>query len=467
MSRSPAILRRYTPPTCTLEVSRANDSPLSRWASQPVVKDVRFQLSLDDPKLPDDQWITVEGDRSQLESLREAVSNYVHHLLLGSAQELDFSSVSEADDPAIATHPLVDSQTHSAAALPNSAGISLQPQGLLNHKLHLGSLTPVDMPVDTSGDANATVQLSTLQLFDLANALDEYSADILDLPALPRAGWVKPFPQWASIAAVMLVAVGLTTSVVKLMDGSGSNAPTLPTSSQGASSSDQKIATQLPPAVVDKATPPVLSTQKLPPPPPAGSTLVKPGTPAIILPKLAPAPKPSPGLPPGAISTYPVPVPERPTVIGGGVQLESRSKDSSQIAIAPQPAAAVPNAMERTQLPTQRGLTRNSSGDATNAAGSTAFDTIPQVAEARSYFQRRWKPPEGLTQTLEYTLQINADGTIQSIVPLKQASGDYLDRTGIPLIGEPFVSPLKTKPTAKIRLVLEPNGEVRTFLEGN
>jgi hypothetical protein len=96
---------------------------------------------------------------------------------------------------------------------------------------------------------------------------------------------------------------------------------------------------------------------------------------------------------------------------------------------------------------------------------STAFDTIPQVAEARTFFQERWQPPESLDQTLEYRLQLGADGTIQRIIPLGRAAGDYIDRTGMPLPGEPFVSPVETGGNPQIRIVLDPDGEVQTFLE--
>jgi hypothetical protein len=97
------------------------------------------------------------------------------------------------------------------------------------------------------------------------------------------------------------------------------------------------------------------------------------------------------------------------------------------------------------------------------AAANPAFDPIPQVAEVKAYFQQRWKVPEGLTQTLEYQLVLNANGTIQGIVPLGEAAGNYVDRSGIPLPGESFVSPLKDITSAKIRLVLNPDGTVQAF----
>ncbi len=60
MARSHSVLRRYTPPTCTLEVI-ARDSALSRWVGKPVVNDLRFQLSLDDPKLEREDWVVVKA----------------------------------------------------------------------------------------------------------------------------------------------------------------------------------------------------------------------------------------------------------------------------------------------------------------------------------------------------------------------------------------------------------------------
>jgi hypothetical protein len=113
------------------------------------------------------------------------------------------------------------------------------------------------------------------------------------------------------------------------------------------------------------------------------------------------------------------------------------------------------------------GATGNQSQSATSGNGSnnTLFDNIPQIAEARSYFQNRWQPPADLRQTLEYSLLLNADGSIQRIVPLGQAAGQYIDRTDMPLPGEPFVSAVAGGGNPTIRVVLSPDGNVNTFLE--
>ncbi len=440
---------------------------MSRWAGQPVVKNLHFQLSLDDPKLAEEKQVTIKGDRTQLEALCEAVTTYVQNLLEQPSSSWIVNSTPAETISASSGLTVMDSPAHSLAhpaTEANEAGIALQSKGLLNHELALGTLA--------TEESGLTVNLSTLQLFDLANALDEYSTDILDLPTLQSSQKFGFSKNWAQIAAVALIAVGLSTSAIKLLDGSRGQIPQAPVSSEGASSTDQKIATQLPPAVVDQATPPVLSADRLPPPPPVGAMVpTKPGTPTVTTPKTV-APSPSPGkVQAGAIASYPVPVPGRPTIIGQPVEPitgggAGKSQSSQSIAIAPAPSAADSasrSASEGKIQPARRGALLKESAE---NAPSTAFDTIPQVAEARDYFKQRWKPVEGLTQTLEYSLQVNANGTIQSITPLKQVSGDYIDRTGMPLLGDPFVSPIKDGKTAKIRLVLEPDGRVQTFLEG-
>ena len=102
---------------------------------------------------------------------------------------------------------------------------------------------------------------------------------------------------------------------------------------------------------------------------------------------------------------------------------------------------------------------------------SPGFNTNPlpnltvQIAEAESYFRSRWHPPSKLTQTLEYNLIVDRDGKIQRIEPLSQASRDYIDRTGMPLIEEPIVSPNENGQSITIRLILSPNGKVQIFIQ--
>jgi hypothetical protein len=94
----------------------------------------------------------------------------------------------------------------------------------------------------------------------------------------------------------------------------------------------------------------------------------------------------------------------------------------------------------------------------------TLFDTT-QIAEAREYLNKRWQPPTGLDQTLEYSLTLGVDGTIERIEPLNPSARQYIDSSGIPEIGKPFVSSNKSGQSLKIRVVLSPDSRVQTFPE--
>lgn len=438
-----SVLRRYTPPTCALEIL-AKHSPLSRWAGRTVLKDVRFNLSLDDPKLPPEQWIALRGDRAQLEALQEAVQSYVQNLLEQTHDRLAASSP-PASGVAVATE--------TRTPIVNPAGILLQPRGLLAHDLILGSLQ-----AEGSG---STVQLSTLQLFDLANALDESSVDLLTLPALPRSNWLVTSPAWAKIAAVSLLVVGVSASIVKVLDAPYSpTTASSPNSSQGASSTDQRIATQIPPTATPASPQPLATTKPLttPPTPPIGSAVPStglpgnPGLPTLTIPQDAPVNS----APTGNQAESTIVVPPNPS---GG---EPEPKP------APQPIAEAPSA-DRVDSSSLATAAPSVSSGATSARSSrdpasSAFDTIPQVAEAKRYFSRNWTPPKDLNQTLEYVVSVDAKGVVQTVSPLGGVARTYLPQSGIPPVGETLVSPLQGRDSANFRLVLSPDGSVLTFL---
>ncbi|MGL5034317.1 MAG: hypothetical protein ACRC6M_11020, partial [Microcystaceae cyanobacterium] len=101
------------------------------------------------------------------------------------------------------------------------------------------------------------------------------------------------------------------------------------------------------------------------------------------------------------------------------------------------------------------------------AKDTNLLDTIPQVAEVRDYFQKQWQPPEALAQTLEYRLLIKPDGSLDQTIPLGKAATLYLAQVPMPSPGQPFVSALNIPGAGEqtVRLVLSPNGSVKTFLE--
>ncbi|BAU12796.1 hypothetical protein LEP3755_33270 [Leptolyngbya sp. NIES-3755] len=441
MSSPTSVIRRYTPPTCTLEIA-AKDSPLSRWMGQSVLKNLRFKLSFDDPRVSEDQWITVRGDRNQLQALTDAVSHYVQNFLSQSSRFSTQSSIGVAE-------PVTDFLTQAEQ---NSAGIHLKPKGLISHELHLGSLAN-----DSSG---SVLSLSAVQLADLATALDECSADVTTLPNLEKPRWQTVTPAWGTIAAAAIVAVGVTASIARVFEPT---APTQTATSQGASSNDQRLPVQPLPnttpapntiATLPTAPPPLatLPSTTTPPAPSISTTPTQPDTPRLKVAQEAPV-SPPPQL---EIPIRDVPVPAIP--------------DQTRTSQAPSVAKASPNpnadpAPPASQTEVARSVSPAAASLQANAPRPVpAGTTIPQVAEVRAYFQKNWKPPQGMTEDIEYRLTLKPDGTIDRIEPLGQEAIRLLDAS-FPVTGQEFVTPIKGNGTPVIRLRLTPKGVVQTFLE--
>ena len=515
-----SVLRRYTPPTCTLEIA-ATGSALSRWTDRAVLKNLRFQLSLDDPKLPEEKQVLLRGDRTQLEALWGAVTTHVQSQL-SQPPEL-YSASSALGTSASGTSPLETSPLGTSAvgngnvvplqspavseglagetegtagetlgeslgeglgeglgeslgeSLAAKTGIRLQPRGLVSHDLHLGTLA-----TEQSG---AIVPLSTLQLFDLANVLDEYHAEALTLPALGRSAWSKSPSRWGSVAAVALLAIGATAALTKFVtDVSNPNVQvaSAPTSESSALSADQagKSSVRLPSPPGLEPLPPALKLQPLPPPPPVGATKPTAPVPTQTVPVPQGATSPTAIVPtqPGENSAGQVAVLPQPTLVPGNPSVfpAPSAADRAAAGIPSNPDNPDITALSRAQQPQTLRPDPGAAGSAASSAAtsaisspssSTAFDAIPQVAEVRSYFQQKWQPPQELSQTLEYSLVLNANGSIQRIVPLGVAAETFLDRTNMPLMNEPFVSPIANGGNPQIRLVLGQDGRVQTFLE--
>lgn len=89
----------------------------------------------------------------------------------------------------------------------------------------------------------------------------------------------------------------------------------------------------------------------------------------------------------------------------------------------------------------------------------------PPIVEVHRYFLNSWKSPTNLTTSLVYTLVINNDGSIKQVIPYGKVDETYLDRTGIPLLGQRFISPFPEGQTNRIRLILMPGNRVFTFPE--
>jgi len=546
MPVSNSVIRRYTPPTCTLEVL-AQSSALSQWMGKSVLKQLEFELRFDDPRLPEEKRIAIKGDSDQLEALCAVVTNYVQEFLQMSPESFwanfsrthDASFTSdEAEERNFNNSPLQEAQAINSFTQRSVADIHIKPSTHLTHNLFLGSLAN-----PASGNV---IELSLLQLFDLATALDEYSADVMALPNLTPRSTRSRIPTWAPVAAVLVVAVGLapltwqyanqnrqnqtakkpTAQQNIALESSPQNQPSsgLPTFAPPDSLPSQSLpplgsplqvpnSTASPPAIAQTlpgvpATPQIPTTSTLPsasqtspslgnvptaPLPSLGTTLNIPGTPKA--PTLSTSPQNAAPKPQIAIQSQPPLNTTASTVNRGTSALapnNSTPSDLPSTGIAPdsstaspplasltnpsggasrepsfsQPGTSVPSATDTliTRLREARRNRGNLPTEVATTSSDTLFDTA-QVAQAREKLKKGWQPPSGLSQSIEYSLVVAVDGSIEQILPLGKAARDYVDRTGMPLIGEPFVSPNKNGQSVKIRAVFTPDGKVQTFPE--
>jgi hypothetical protein len=475
MATEPTLIRRYTPPTCSLEIA-AQQSSLSRWMGKVALKDVRFKLSFDDPRISDDDWVVLRGDRTQLEDLNQTVGDYVQSFLTQSSS----GATIEQD---IAAQTAV-AATELAVPLTNTTGITLQPKGLLSHTLSLGSLATAN-----SGDR---LTLTATQLADLATALDEYSAEATTLPQLDRkVAWLPntaqwSSPNWAGLAAGLLVTVGLGASLVNSL----SNRSTPQTASQ-ASSSDQRLAMQPPPGAPAPPTPnPFMTVPPLSKLPTPGAALPSPGATTAPI-KIAGATPPTADTKNDALNAPTIantqggqstikisPVPQ-----AGGASGQSAAPKTEaplpvvvdQIGGAPEPPQSSANSA------TARSAAREEGADRAAALGKLSAPvapvpapvTLPELAPSinptdqaravQSYFQQSWKPQKGLAQALQYELQLDGNGALQSASPIGGTSTDQQSQAGIPAIGTAIAPAAPDGKSTTVRLLLEPSGGVQAF----
>ncbi len=532
MPLSNSVIRCYTPPTCTLEIF-AQSSPLSRWMGKTVLKHLSFELRFDDPRLPEEHRVPIRGDREQLEALCDVVTSYVQQFLQQSPESFWVSFSGTQQSTTALDEPELKSSTKTLNSFSNQipgANIRLEPSSYLTHNLFLGSLA--------NHSSGPVIQLSLLQLFDLASALDEYSTDVMALPNLNSTSSTLRFPAWAPIAAVLVLGIGFLpvtwqyannirekqqqtakTSDPAAVKTALETSPSLnfPTPEPGLTAPSGNSLTSTPPlatSTLPQAPLTVPSSSFSTPPPlfpnsaltiPQRTTATLPNNRAIapsskipgqeiaILPNLGQNPTGSisqtgtlpqlRNLPPrlssnaGSLPTNISPVPPSigtiPNNSGGNTPIQPSSLNSQQLEERINSLRqSSPVEKPTSQLPSSRTADNNpfidQLGDgrktptSTEVATGTLFDT-PQIAEAREYLTKRWQPPTGLGQTLEYSLIVSVDGTVERIFPLNKAAREFVDSTGMPEVGKPFVSANTRGQNVRIRVVLSPDGKVQTF----
>jgi hypothetical protein len=370
----PSIIKRYTPPTCTLKIFR------SRFNLIPN-QNLNFELHIDDPRLFEDQQVSLQGNYQQLQLLATAIQQYIEQFLQSCVVEL-----------------------------PQKKTPSLQTLNLLKHQLNWDLLP------------NHKIELSTTQLFDLANALRQFQQDISQLkkPKISKLSLI------ARISAGSLLLVFATNKLLfSQTTKTVTSIPTTQTVSPEAEPDNIIITPDLPPPALRK------KPQLKLPATWQDYTKIQPPTKVQI---------------PSPINSPTPPTPDNQTVV------ETQ-------AIAPVTTPANPLFSQRVPKLYPETASKIVQPD------SLTKTIISPTEEVQVYFQRRWQPPEDLKEKLEYRLIINSQGRIEKMIPLGRISQYHLQSIKPAITAQIIDSPLKSAQQVSIRLILTPQGIVQTLAE--
>lgn len=417
----PSTIHRFTPPTCTLEIT---DKKLlfSGWLSSDILPNCQFKLKFDDPRQTTFKQITIQGDRQDLLQLQTVINCYVQRQLQNSFPAKAIETTPKRDD--------INEKPY------------LIPQGLMHHELFFGRLT--------HDSQLHSLKLGTVQLFDLATALAAYQTETMVSGSKPHA-LPKVITLGGAIAAVALTAIAIITVLKPQMQ------PEIATNTQPHSIKIPELNEITPPSLPDPqqktATPklrePIASITRLPPPPAVET------------------PKPKPNIPDPA--DYPLSDVARQSGLDNSVKHKNTNdRQTKSVNINPQTAAKtdvleeIPTAT--TSPPAKTNLVKPAQ-DLAVKSSSNQPNQPSQAEQITAYFENKWQPPAELKQSLEYRLILDRNGSIIRITPLGKAAQLYLNQTNIPVNGEAFISPLTKSQPDIIRLLLNPDGKVQVFTE--
>jgi hypothetical protein len=488
MFSSPTLIKHYTPPTCRLEIY-SNRSIFFRKKSNKIPAQFNFNLHFDDPRLPAEKRITIQGDRSCLDLLSESVRDYISELL----QENKAKTSKESNQN----------------SKPNKNNdIYLINKGLLNQELSYSSKSP--------NNQKTIIKLTTLQLFDLANTLDKYTLDLNNWQEEEIDLHQKS--TFISLTAMFLLCLGLggiwwrdrqissqeesdrtrtrfsrediSSALEDILPPQALNPETIPPVPQLQLPSNLQNRQTLPPPSPILAQPPnqenkTNSSNQLNPPP-QGEGQNNQNSEKILIPPPPQRPLPSP-----PISSQPIPTSPQVISLNPNPQAlpsqDFTSSDAAQNELNPRrsvssvpvlqsisasaPAKNIDNGLNNAVSVLPEKIQKiPSSFDSRSSQPPVAKVNISEGkathTEVKQYFQQKWQPPENLNQSIEYRLIVNNDGSVNRVIPMGQASVTFLDRTGMPLMGEAIASSFPQTEPSTIRLILRPNGDVETFLEG-
>jgi hypothetical protein len=435
----------YEAGTCTLRLV-GQLSALSQLSDKPVLTRSRFQLQL---------W---ESDSVTTEVAGGSIRQ---PLLEVSGQEPQLSELAAVVRQYVQTY--LQGQTLTLGEGIGQGATYLAPVRLTRHRLEMAE----------SGTPARThrVELSTLQLADLADVLEQVDRAVERRPEearirAPRYTARPRLPLWiGSVAAVAVAAVlgsqWLTTTPVSVR----SPTPTAETAPDAESftlegSQDQTASmpevddSQPPPATSEATSPEPELTDRTPVGSPAAPSSTKKGNTAT-----APEQPNSATPPPGTVDSG-----TEPRMDESASPQVPQSGNTKPASPAPSSASEPSNTVTESapivgadQVAQPQAVTSaRTSAATTDAASASAAEWLEQL---RTALQEQWQPPAGLSDSLRYTLTLAADGTVSVLQPLTDLSRTYQAQPTLPQVGSVIPNLVRSQPVT-VEVQFLPSGEV-------
>ena len=469
------LVKRYTPPTCILEIYEF--APLMSFLQiNSNSSELNFQLHFDDPRLPQEDQSTLKGNLNLLTQLKKQVDHYISKDVIHSGIK-----------------PKLSNEDQTSTNQENQTAISLISKGLYHHQL-----------IDNTGAEKKIINLSNTQLFDLANGLAAYDNESDSLFNHHSNFWGKTLP--LSIAIVTLLSSfgivwwwqnrqtaanqnqtdaelalnseKITPNIEEVIPPSPLDPNNIPAIVSPTETEEMKNRVKLPPPPPTLTQPPILETEmenslpNPPTPPPITATTPTADRGSITTNSVKILPPPQAPLPP-SVSTPPIPYPNDNVIAINPTppnipQPSIPQPETFMITTAPPlesaPTFSEPPILRSSDTGTNpNDLVRANNRNQSPAKFSSNNNSLAQ--EVKQYFQGKWQPPENLTQSIEYRLLVDENGSLAKISPLGQVAQVFLDRTNMPLLGEKITSSSAESQLATIRLILTADGKVQTFQE--
>jgi hypothetical protein len=169
------------------------------------------------------------------------------------------------------------------------------------------------------------------------------------------------------------------------------------------------------------------------------------------------------------IATNPRPQASSSTILNPSPTIEPKTYKPNPNLITPQPSSAEkpvpPNNITGSESPTPQVVPDRPIQATNSQVGAEAIENS-SLQEAKRYFQGKWKANPTQTNSLQYVLDVNGkSGVVRSVNPQGEAATDYLKQSKLIKPGQKIVSPVAGNNDQKIRVLLQPDGNVDTFIE--